>query len=308
MITKIYRSRKGAIALEINLHHLRIFYTLAKEKTTYNAAKVLRISQPSVSSQIKKFEETISISLFQKKGRNIVLTDFGVLLFNYAESLFSVERDIIFEINEYKEAPTLQIAGHQLAIEKILNPMIKKFKTIQGNADVNISIKSTNESMELLKNDKIDLAIIGLNPNLHFELDEVEYSKVHLLNDRFCFVVNSNFYTPIDISKNELSNLTFVGRLENSYSQSLLDILLRNNLQIELRFENASSALEYTLSNDVVYFCSYALVHKYIEQSLLKEIQIFDNHDFSLSHEIYAIYKKSKKTSKLIQQFLNQAV
>ena len=118
-------------------------------------------------------------------------------------------------------------------------------------------------------------------------LNEVKYSKVHLLNDRFCFVVRSNFDTSTDISKNELTDLTFVGRLENSYSQSLLDRLLKNNLQFELRFENASSALEYTLSNDVVYFSSYALVREYIEQSLLKEIQIFDNHDFSLSHQIY---------------------
>ncbi|MGO4937183.1 LysR family transcriptional regulator [Fundicoccus sp. Sow4_H7] len=294
--------------MELNLHHLRIFYTVAKEKTTYNAAKALRISQPSVSSQVKQFEETIGISLFQKKGRNIVLTEFGILLFNYAKDLFSVEKDIIFEINEYKETLTLQIAGHQLAIEKLLNPMIKKFKTTQRTTDVNISIKSTNESIELLKNDKIDLAIIGLNPNLDFELNEVKYSKVHLLNDRFCFVVRSNFDTSTDISKNELTDLTFVGRLENSYSQSLLDRLLKNNLQFELRFENASSALEYTLSNDVVYFSSYALVREYIEQSLLKEIQIFDNHDFSLSHQIYAIYKKKNKTNKLIQQFLNLTV
>ncbi|GAB2549133.1 LysR family transcriptional regulator [Gracilibacillus alcaliphilus] len=294
--------------MELNLHQLRIFYVLAKEKTTYNAAKQLRISQPSVSSQIKQFEKTIGVSLFKKQGRNIVLTDFGSLLLKYAEDLFNIEKDIIFEINKFRGKTILHITGHQLAIEQLINPMIKKFKRHQEDTDVTVAIKSTKESISLLQKDQIDLAIIGLNPNLIYDLDEKTYSKVQLLNDRFCFVVNSNFGIHTTITKTELSNLSFVGRLQNSYSQSLLDLFMEkhimNNLQFDLRFENASSALEYALSNNVVYFSSYSLVKEYINQSMLKELHIIDNDSFSLNHEIYAVHKKKNLSSLLIKKFL----
>lgn len=294
--------------MELNLHHLRIFYVLAKERTTYNAAKSLRISQPSVSSQIKQFEKTIGVSLFKKQGRNIVLTDFGLLLLNYTEELFTIEKDIIFEINKFKGKRILHITGHQLAIEQLINPMIKKFKRHQEDTDVTVSIKSTEESITLLQKDQIDLAIIGLNPNLIYDLDEKTYSKVQLLNDRFCFVVNSNFDIPTTLSKTELSNLSFVGRLQKSYSQSLLDSFVEkhrmNDLQFDLRFENASSALEYALSNNVVYFSSYSLVKEYINQSRLKELHIIDHDHFSLEHKIYAVYKKKNQSSALIKKFL----
>ncbi|MBE5107589.1 LysR family transcriptional regulator [Bacillus thuringiensis] len=294
--------------MELNLHHLRIFYTVAKEKTTYKAAKVLRISQPSVSAQLKQFEREIGITLFIKHGRGIVLTNFGEMLFKHSEELFQIEKNIVIELDKYKGKAILRITAHQLAVEQLINPMISKLKKNYNDSDITVSIKSTIESLNLLKENRIDVAIIGLNPNLQFEIDEKTYSKTNLLSDRFCFVVNNEFNVPTVITKAKLSTLPFVGRLPNSYSQSLLDIFIRESLptdlKYDLRFENANSALEYTLSNNVVYFCSYSLIKEHFKEEKFKELNIIDNNTFSFNHEIFAVYKKSNQNSSLIKNLL----
>lgn len=294
--------------MELNLHRLRFFYTVAKEKTTYKAAKVLRISQPSVSAQLKQFERDIGISLFIKHGRGMVITNFGEMLLKHSEELFQIEKNIVIELDKYKGKATLRITTHQLALEQFIHPIISKFKKNYNDLDITVSINSTIESLNLLQENQIDVAIISLNPNLPFEIDEKTYSKTHLLSDRFCFVVNNEFNVSTAITKAKLSTLPFVGRLPNSYSQSLLDIFIRGilptDLKYDLRFENANSALEYTLSNNVVYFCSYSLIKEHLREGKFKELNIIDNSTFSFNHEISAVYKKNNQNSSLIKTLL----
>lgn len=54
----------------MNLHGLRIFYTVLQKGSITKAASALHISQPAVSSQLKSFELEIGMPLFEKKGPN----------------------------------------------------------------------------------------------------------------------------------------------------------------------------------------------------------------------------------------------
>jgi DNA-binding transcriptional LysR family regulator len=55
--------------MEINLHQLEIFLSVARERSFSKAASKLRISQPSVSIQIKKLEDSLEVTLFERLGR-----------------------------------------------------------------------------------------------------------------------------------------------------------------------------------------------------------------------------------------------
>ena len=74
----------------INYHHLLYFWTVAKEGSIVKASKKLRLAQPTISGQIKRFEHVLGENLFQKKGRNLVLTEAGRLVFRYAEEIFTL--------------------------------------------------------------------------------------------------------------------------------------------------------------------------------------------------------------------------
>ena len=63
----------------MNLNQLQYFKILAQEEHYTRAAQMLSITQPSLSHAIAQLEEELGTRLFEKKGRNIVLTRYGKL-------------------------------------------------------------------------------------------------------------------------------------------------------------------------------------------------------------------------------------
>lgn len=74
----------------MNLNHLQYFITLAKEEHYTNAAKKLSITQPSLSNAISSLEKELGTYLFEKKGRNVVLTKYGKVFLEYAEKTIDI--------------------------------------------------------------------------------------------------------------------------------------------------------------------------------------------------------------------------
>ena len=61
----------------MNLYHLRYFVTLAHLEHYTKAAEILSITQPSLSHAISSLEKELGVKLFEKDGRNVVLTKCG---------------------------------------------------------------------------------------------------------------------------------------------------------------------------------------------------------------------------------------
>ncbi len=78
----------------INYHHLLYFWTVAKEGSIVKASEVLHLAQPTISGQIKRFEEVLGEKLFEKRGRNLILTEVGRLVFRYADEIFTLGREM----------------------------------------------------------------------------------------------------------------------------------------------------------------------------------------------------------------------
>ena len=79
----------------LNFHHLRYFWAVAREGTLRAAAEKLHVSQPSVSAQINQIEDSLGVALFQQVGRGLVLTDAGRLAMEYADDIFSTAREMV---------------------------------------------------------------------------------------------------------------------------------------------------------------------------------------------------------------------
>ena len=79
----------------LNYHHLRYFWTVAKEGSLRRASDKLKVSQPSMSTQIKLLEAALGEALFRPSGRSLALTEFGQLVFGYAEDIFTLGSEIL---------------------------------------------------------------------------------------------------------------------------------------------------------------------------------------------------------------------
>ena len=79
----------------LNYHHLRYFWTVATEGSLRRASEKLRTSQPSMCTQIKLLEASLGESLFRPSGRSLELTEFGQVVYGYAEEIFTLGGEIL---------------------------------------------------------------------------------------------------------------------------------------------------------------------------------------------------------------------
>jgi LysR family transcriptional activator of nhaA len=79
----------------LNYHHLHYFWLVAREGGVGRAAARLRLSHPTVSAQVKALEEMLGERLFEKRGRGLVLTEMGRVVYDYADEIFAIGRELV---------------------------------------------------------------------------------------------------------------------------------------------------------------------------------------------------------------------
>lgn len=84
----------------LNYHHLLYFFTVAREGSVVMAAEKLRLTQPTISGQVKALEQTLGERLFQRQGRRLVMTEVGRLVYRYAEEIFSLGQEMLDTLND----------------------------------------------------------------------------------------------------------------------------------------------------------------------------------------------------------------
>ena len=105
----------------INYHHLLYFWMVAKEGSIAAAAKRLRLSQPTISTQLRTLENALDVSLFDRSGRRLVLTEEGQLALRYAEEIFGLGRELLDALRDnVSDRPLKMIVGVTYVIPKLI--------------------------------------------------------------------------------------------------------------------------------------------------------------------------------------------
>ena len=163
-----------------NLSSYRIFYTVANTGNISKAAKELYISQPAISKSIQKLEESVGCKLFSRSSRGVVLTDEGKLRYEHVSEAFET-----LTMGEEKLKRSIELGVGHLKIgvsstlcKYLLLPYLKEFIRQNPHISISISCQSTNDTLKLLEDNKIDIGLIGKPENLkniHFDfLEEIE--------------------------------------------------------------------------------------------------------------------------------------
>jgi len=79
----------------LNYHHLYYFWTVVQEGGITAASKRLHLVPSTISAQITTLEETLEVKLLQRVGRNIEPTEMGLLVFQYADEIFSMGKELM---------------------------------------------------------------------------------------------------------------------------------------------------------------------------------------------------------------------
>ena len=143
------------------MNEMDYVYEVYKEKSFSAAAKKLFVSQPALSTAIKKLEESIGITIFDRSISPIALTEAGKVYIEAVEKIRRIERQMKEELADMSELRTghLVISGENFVSSFIMPRVMKRFFSKYGGIDVELVESNSPDLRKLLLTDQIDLLI-----------------------------------------------------------------------------------------------------------------------------------------------------
>lgn len=231
----------------MELLQLQYFLLLSEQQHITRTANLLHISQPSLSSTIKKLEAELGSPLFVRKGRNIVLSPYGEVFRQYvADAILSLEngRQAIANLRS-EEENTLELG---LLSPYIWNELFLRFDRLHPEVKINRRSVEDRRFDRSILNGEIDFYLGGLNQIE--ELDTACLQYVPLYEDHMVLLVNKNH--PLadrkEIDLRECRSERFVNLSAGTNLQQFIDHLF------ELAGFTPQSVMicDYTLRDQVV--------------------------------------------------------
>jgi LysR family transcriptional activator of nhaA len=115
----------------LNYHHLLYFWNVARTGTVARASEELRLTQATVSAQVKALERSLGEKLFRKAGRHLALTETGKVVFRYADEIFSLGQELVGTLKGRPESRLARLAVGvadvlpKLVVYQLIEPALK---------------------------------------------------------------------------------------------------------------------------------------------------------------------------------------
>lgn len=139
-----------------SLASLRAFEATARHSSVTKAAQELNVTPGAVSLQVRELEQTLGVTLFERRPRQLVLTDDGSTYFATLRRAFRMMREATEELTARKRAPVLTVSCTPTFAAQWLVPRIGAFELQVPGIDVRIS---TTNRLTDFSTDGVDIAI-----------------------------------------------------------------------------------------------------------------------------------------------------
>ncbi|MDY4670116.1 MAG: LysR family transcriptional regulator [Oliverpabstia sp.] len=145
----------------MELRILRYFLMVAKEQSFTKAAEQLHITQPTLSRQLAAFEEELGIVLFVRKGKNITLTDEGILLKRRALEILNLEERTLEELRGTEEVieGTVTVGCGEFAAVEILAKICKQYKEKYPLVQIALHTATADTIYEMMNKGLVDIGV-----------------------------------------------------------------------------------------------------------------------------------------------------
>lgn len=284
-------------------YRLKVFYTVASRLSFTRASEELNISQPAVTKHIKEIENQLNTKLFDRKGTSIQITQSGKILYEYAEKIRNIYRDLEFEINQINQQHKgkLIIGASTTIAQYILPEILAKFNSYYKNIKIELITQNTEIISALLKDGKIDLGIIeGESQSSYFEYKPFKADEIVLVAKTNHPLANKT------LSLKDLYHLDLIFREQGSGTQEFIQNRLKekginiDDLKTVMQLGSSESIKNYLLHSDCLAFLSISTVLNELKNNILT---IIDIKNFSIERNFHFILPKGEQ-SELIQLFL----
>jgi LysR family transcriptional activator of nhaA len=149
----------------LNYHHLRYFWAVAHEGNLTRTAKRLHVSQSSLSVQIRNLEEQVGHRLFDRRGKQLVLTEAGRIALDFADSIFATGEELMGTLGELG-GPTRRVLRVGVLATLSRNFQIGFLRPLLNRDDVEVIVRSgaLGDLLRSLEAYRVDVVLANAVP------------------------------------------------------------------------------------------------------------------------------------------------
>jgi len=146
---------------DLNYHHLRYFWAVAHDGNLTRTAERLNLSQSALSVQIRKLEQRLGHALFERRGRQLHLTEAGRLTLDHADTIFAAGQDLIGTLARTGQIRQALRVGALATLSR--NFQISFLKPVLRQDDVEIILRSGSAEELYASMESLNLDIVLTN-------------------------------------------------------------------------------------------------------------------------------------------------
>lgn len=149
----------------INYHHLFYFKTIAEEGTVSKAAEKLRVGQPTLSAQLKQFEDSLGVQLFERSHKKLTLTEQGKVALDYSKNIFRMGSEMYEVLHDRLKPlkPSLHLGALDSVPKQVILQLVKQAFKISP-CQITLSEGKPDELLRELSSHRMDLMVTNFLP------------------------------------------------------------------------------------------------------------------------------------------------
>jgi DNA-binding transcriptional LysR family regulator len=285
----------------MELYSLRVFLTVANEKSFSRAAEKLLRTQPAVSLSIQRLEQSLGEKLIDRSAKELLLTDAGRIVLEYARRFDNLQGDLENALAELrdKSAGRLIIGANESSTLYLLSH-IENFRRRYPRIKVQVRRSLSSQIPAELVDGGLELGILTYDPE-----DERLVSSV-IYTDHLSFVVSPRHRLAKrpEVSLTELGAETFIAHnVVSPYRATVIREFQRHKtpLNMDLEMPTIEAIRKMVERNEGVAFLPRMCVEEELGHGLLREVKV---KELQVERKIRLVYPARRALSHATKAFL----
>src|SRR5437763_1276679 len=286
----------------MDLHGLKVFLTVANERSFSRAAEKLLRTQPAVSLSIQRLEDALGEKLIDRSAKDLLFTDAGQTVLAYARRFESLQADLENALAELrdKSAGRLIVGANESSTLYLLD-YIERYRRKYPKVKVQVRRSQSSRLPLQIVEGEMELGLVTYDPEDDRLKSEVIYT------DHLAFVVSPTHRLAGNksISITELGSEVFVAHnVVSPYRAQVIRAFHQHkvNLNMDLEMPTIEAIRKMVERNEGVAFLPRMCVEHEVRHGLLKEIKV---KEMAVEREIRLIHPARRALSHAAQAFLD---
>jgi DNA-binding transcriptional LysR family regulator len=294
----------------MNIEYLRNFIKLTQYKSFSELAKILPISQSTISHQISQIEKEFDgVVLIDRSTKKFELTKAGKLLLAHAKQIIDLYDSCKIEISKFKDhlIEDITISASTIPGSHILPRFIAEFRTKNPNANFKIVINNSKISVENLRKGIADFAGIGS----FMSHDKKKFDYIKIGEDEIKFIVSPTHDLLKDeknvVNFDDLVKYPFVWREKGSGMREVFKQQFPNykKLDLELEVNDNDSIISTVSDSNFVGVMSKVMIDKAESAGLIKSFKV-NEYPIIAKRDLFFVKLKDKQLTPLKKKFWDE--